>query len=52
MEWSVVDWNGRARDLYVRRLGAELEEEWTVLRMTPDAFGHRARKGLASRSTG
>ena len=43
MEWSVLDWNTPARDLYFK-LGAKAMDEWTVFRMTPDAFGaSRAR---------
>ena len=46
MEWSVLDWNTPARDLYFK-LGAKAMEEWTVFRMTPDAFGRLAREGMA-----
>jgi len=45
MEWSVLDWNTPARDLYFK-LGAKAMDEWTVFRMTPDAFGRLAREGL------
>jgi GNAT superfamily N-acetyltransferase len=45
MEWSVLDWNTPARDLYFK-LGAKAMEEWTVFRMTPDTFGRLAREGL------
>jgi GNAT superfamily N-acetyltransferase len=45
MEWSVLDWNTPARDLYFK-LGAKAMEEWTVFRMTPDAFGRLARDGV------
>ena len=45
MEWSVLDWNTPARDLYFK-LGAKAMEEWTVFRMTPDAFGRLAREGM------
>jgi GNAT superfamily N-acetyltransferase len=45
MEWSVLDWNTPARDLYFK-LGAKAKDEWTVFRMTPDAFGRLAREGL------
>jgi len=51
MEWSVLDWNTPARDLYFK-LGAKAMEEWTVFRMTPDAFGRLAREGMAARSAG
>ena len=46
MEWSVLDWNTPARDLYFK-LGAKAMEEWTVFRMTSDAFGRLAREGMA-----
>jgi GNAT superfamily N-acetyltransferase len=45
MEWSVLDWNTPARDLYFK-LGAKAMEEWTVFRMTPEAFGRLAREGM------
>lgn len=45
MEWSVLDWNTPARDLYFK-LGARAMEEWTVFRMTPEAFGRLAREGI------
>jgi GNAT superfamily N-acetyltransferase len=45
MEWSVLDWNTPARDLYFK-LGAKAMEEWTVFRMTPDAFERLAREGV------
>jgi GNAT superfamily N-acetyltransferase len=48
MEWSVLDWNTPARDLYFK-LGAKAMEEWTVFRMTPDAFGRLAREGVTGR---
>jgi GNAT superfamily N-acetyltransferase len=48
MEWSVLDWNTPARDLYFK-LGAKAMEEWTVFRMTPDAFGRLARDGVTAR---
>jgi GNAT superfamily N-acetyltransferase len=41
MEWSVLDWNTPARDFYFK-LGAVAMDEWTVFRMTPEAFGPRA----------
>jgi GNAT superfamily N-acetyltransferase len=50
MEWSVLDWNTPARDLYFK-LGAKAMEEWTVFRMTPDAFGRLAREGVTARPT-
>ena len=45
MEWSVLDWNTPARDLYFK-LGARAMEDWTVFRMTPEAFGRLAREGV------
>jgi GNAT superfamily N-acetyltransferase len=45
MEWSVLDWNTPARDLYFK-LGAQAMDEWTVFRMTPEAFGRLAREGI------
>ena len=41
MEWSVLDWNTPARDFYFN-LGATAMDEWTVFRMTPDAFARLA----------
>lgn len=45
MEWSVLDWNTPARDFYFK-LGARAMDEWTVFRMTPEAFGRLAREGV------
>jgi GNAT superfamily N-acetyltransferase len=45
MEWSVLDWNTPAREFYFK-LGAVAMDEWTVFRMTPEAFGRLAREGL------
>jgi GNAT superfamily N-acetyltransferase len=45
MEWSVLDWNP-ARDFYFK-LGAVAKDDWTVFRMTPDAFGRLAREETA-----
>jgi GNAT superfamily N-acetyltransferase len=45
MEWSVLDWNTPAREFYFK-LGAVAMDEWTVFRMTADAFGRLAREGL------
>jgi GNAT superfamily N-acetyltransferase len=45
MEWSVLDWNTPARDLYFK-LGAKAMDEWTVFRMTPEAFSRLAREGI------
>ena len=49
MEWSVLDWNTPARDLYFK-LGAKAMDAWTVFRMTPDAFERLAREGIPARS--
>jgi len=46
MEWSVLDWNEPARGFYFK-LGAVAMDEWTVFRMTPEAFGRLAREGTA-----
>ena len=43
MEWSVLDWNTPARDFYFK-IGAVPMDEWTVFRLTPDAFGRLARE--------
>jgi GNAT superfamily N-acetyltransferase len=50
MEWSVLDWNTPARDLYLK-LGAKSMDEWTVFRMTPEAFGRLAREGVTGGSS-
>ena len=41
MEWSVLDWNTPARDFY-SKIGAVPMDEWTVFRLTPEAFGRLA----------
>jgi GNAT superfamily N-acetyltransferase len=51
MEWSVLDWNTPARDLYFK-LGAKAMEEWTVFRMAPDAFERLAREGMPGKPAG
>jgi GNAT superfamily N-acetyltransferase len=43
MEWAVLDWNTPARDFYFK-LGAVAMDEWTVFRMTPEAFGRLAQE--------
>ncbi len=43
MEWSVLDWNTPARDFYFK-LGAVAMDEWTVFRMTHEAFGRLAEE--------
>jgi GNAT superfamily N-acetyltransferase len=35
MEWSVLDWNQKAIDLY-ESIGAQSMDEWTVMRLTGD----------------
>lgn len=45
MEWAVLDWNTPARKFY-RRLGARPLDEWTVFRMTPEAFQRLAQEGV------
>lgn len=47
MEWAVLDWNTPARELYFK-LGARAMDEWTVFRMTPDAFGRLAREATGA----
>jgi ribosomal protein S18 acetylase RimI-like enzyme len=42
LEWSVLDWNQRARDFY-DRLGAKRMDEWTVHRLTGDALINLAK---------
>jgi GNAT superfamily N-acetyltransferase len=37
MEWSVLDWNDLALDVY-RKIGARPMDEWTVQRLTGDAL--------------
>ena len=37
MEWSCLDWNEPARGFY-RSLGAQLQDEWTVHRLSGDAL--------------
>jgi GNAT superfamily N-acetyltransferase len=46
MEWAVLDWNAPARDFYFK-LGAVAMDEWTVFRMTPEAFGRLAAEAGA-----
>ena len=43
LEWWVLDWNAPARRFY-ESLGAVAMDEWTVFRLTPDAFGRLARE--------
>ena len=44
LEWSVLDWNKPAIDLYLS-LGSKPQDEWTVHRMTGEAL-----RALASRA--
>ena len=37
LEWSCLDWNEPARAFY-RRMGAQLQDEWTVHRLSGDAL--------------
>jgi GNAT superfamily N-acetyltransferase len=43
-EWSVLDWNERARRFY-RALGAEISERWQLCRVEGDALAALARRG-------
>lgn len=43
MEWSVLDWNTRAIELY-RRMGAVPQSDWTVQRLTGPALENLAKK--------
>ena len=47
MEWSVLDWNTPARDFYFK-IGAVPMDEWTVFRLTPEAFGRLACEAVDS----
>jgi GNAT superfamily N-acetyltransferase len=51
MEWAVLDWNTPARDFYAK-LGAVAMDEWTVFRMTPDAFARLAAEAPGSELPG
>jgi diamine N-acetyltransferase len=44
MEWVVLDWNQPAIDFY-RSLGAELAEDWRVVRLDGAALARLAREG-------
>ena len=46
LEWSVLDWNKRARDFY-EALGAKPMEEWTVHRLSGDALAQLAQDALS-----
>src|SRR5580698_6552277 len=45
LEWSVLDWNEPALELY-RAMGAEPMSEWTTQRLSDDAIGKLARGEL------
>ncbi|MES2965941.1 MAG: GNAT family N-acetyltransferase [Bdellovibrionota bacterium] len=45
LEWSVLDWNVRAREFY-ENLGARPMGDWTVHRLTGTALGALADEGL------
>lgn len=45
LEWSVLDWNRRARDFY-ERLGAKPMEEWTVHRLTGASLKDLANEAI------
>ena len=47
LEWSVLDWNEPALELY-RTMGAEPMSEWTTQRLSGDAIGKLARGELTS----
>lgn len=44
MEWTVLDWNTPARDVY-RHLGAEPMDEWTTQRLTGESLRALADRG-------
>ena len=46
MEWSCLDWNQPSIAFY-RSLGAVPMEEWTVFRLTEDAFGRLAEENAS-----
>ena len=41
MEWSVLNWNQKAIELY-QKIGAEPQSEWTVFRLTGNALSNLA----------
>jgi GNAT superfamily N-acetyltransferase len=43
LEWTVLDWNKPAVDLY-RKLGAEAMSDWTTQRVTGDALTQLAKE--------
>ena len=38
VEWTALDWNTNARQVYEQRLGAQHMSEWCLYRMTQDAM--------------
>ena len=44
MEWSVLDWNAPAIRFY-RRIGARLDKEWMLTRLTGPALRRLGRGG-------
>jgi GNAT superfamily N-acetyltransferase len=50
-EWSVLDWNERARGFY-RTLGAQISERWQLCRVEGDALAALAARDSAPRSPG
>jgi GNAT superfamily N-acetyltransferase len=44
LEWSVLDWNSPAIELY-QRLGATVMPDWRICRMTPTEFSKLAEEG-------
>jgi GNAT superfamily N-acetyltransferase len=51
MEWSVLDWNELALNVY-RRIGARPMDEWTVYRLTGDALRALADRAVGVTSSG
>jgi GNAT superfamily N-acetyltransferase len=43
LEWSVLDWNQPAIDVY-KAIGAKPKEEWTIMRMTGESLKQLAAK--------
>lgn len=50
-EWSVLDWNERARRFY-RALGAQISERWQLCRVEGDALAALATRDSASSPPG
>ena len=44
IEWSVLNWNKLAIGVY-RRVGAQVQDEWTGYRLTGDALDRLADEG-------